>query len=548
MLAPYARRDRPGLAVLVQRRGRTWYRRAFGLGDLDRRTPMTPRSLFNVASVSKQFTAAGTILLAHCGRIGLDDDVRRWIPELPRYRDPIRIRHLLGHTSGLRSFEALMLLAGWDFAKTSRRQVLDLIVRQKHLNHRTGRGFVYCNSGYFLLHLIIERATGVPFETYLREFVFRPAGMHRTQVRDRHPFHRPGLVRSYMRTRDGVFHPMSPGGWGPLNAAGASEVISCVDDLGRWLDVLRRRAVFSGRFHREMHRKVRLANGKKCNYAAGLYVAKERGIFSIGHAGGMPGSVSLTMRAPASGTSVVVLANCDSIPVGEIAYNLAAMIITGKVVAPRCPWKEDAPNPKPAVPAGPANPRLLPFTGLFLQDGVKNEYWSIDAEGSRLKVTARWGSLTMEPAGTCRFRGGEGAPGSEFFFDLSADGTPTGFREYKDGSLFKRFTAVTGANRLDLRALRSRAGRYYSRDLDSVHTIKVAGWHIIGDHPRRDIASRLNTDIDRQRFYPLDNRARVFAQGSARMRFTSDRTGRTRSMVLTMPESRVSRLTYTRLP
>jgi len=542
MLAAFRRKDRPGMAVLILKNGKTWYRRGFGMADTAKKLPITPLSLFNIASVSKQFTAAGTILLALRGKLGLDDDVRRYIPELPRYGKPIRIHHLMWHTSGLRSFEAVMWVAGMDFERTGRREVLDLLARQKHLNHPTGEKEIYCNSGYFLLHLIIERVSGMRFEDFMRENVFLPVGMNQTWVRDRRDFSPPGLVNNYVRTADGKLHAGPKGGWSALNAAGGSEVITNVDDLGRWLEVLRKRSVFGARFHREMHHRGRLNNGKRIDYASGLFVSKVQGMLSIGHGGGLPGFLTIAGRLPSVGAAFVALANTDAINAGYVASMLADLAVKGKCGDIPCPWKNDASKKAPV----PADKRLERFRGAFRQVGAGDERFAVVPEGNRLKAYGNWGTLNIKPAGTYRFVRALEKDGSEYYFDFASDGTPSGIREYKEDKLLKRFRAVAVPGRVDRKAVVSRAGRYRSDELGAVYTVRPSRWGIAVSYPQRDRIVRLVDDVRRE-CHPLDLKGREFINGQRRITFRVDRRGRARGMTISTPQGRVSRMDFRRI-
>ena len=181
IFAAYDRPDAPGCAVGVYRDGRIQYARGYGLADLEHRVPITPATVFDIGSTSKQFTAATILLLEQEGKLSLDDDVRRFLPELPAYERPITIRHLLHHTSGLRDYIGLLRLAGvrTDDVATAD-DALQMLVRQRALNFAPGDEHLYSNSGYFLLSLIVERAAGRSLRDEARDRIFAPLGMTRT--------------------------------------------------------------------------------------------------------------------------------------------------------------------------------------------------------------------------------------------------------------------------------------------------------------------------------------------------------------------------------
>ena len=161
IFAEFDRPGRPGCALGVMRGGELAYARGYGLASLEWDVPITPQTVFDIASISKQFAAAVTILLAMDGKLSLDDEVRKWIPELPDYGKRITIRHLLHHTSGLRDTGGLFALAGMtEEDAVADDGVLAMVVRQRRLNHDPGTEFVYCNTGYFMLSLVAKRAAG----------------------------------------------------------------------------------------------------------------------------------------------------------------------------------------------------------------------------------------------------------------------------------------------------------------------------------------------------------------------------------------------------
>jgi len=161
VFAQYDKPDSPGCALGVIKDGKLLYARGYGMANLEHNIPNGPKMAYDIGSTSKQFTAAGILLLAQQGKLSLDDDVRKHIPELPAYQKPITIRHLLHHTSGLRDYLTLFSLAGVNFDDTTtEKDALDIIVRQKGLNFTPGDEWLYSNSGYFLLSIIIKRASG----------------------------------------------------------------------------------------------------------------------------------------------------------------------------------------------------------------------------------------------------------------------------------------------------------------------------------------------------------------------------------------------------
>src|SRR5688572_21682667 len=176
----------PGCTVAVYQDGRTVLSRAYGMANLDDDVRLTPSSIFHVASVSKQFTAAAILLLAQDGKLALDDDIRKHLPELPDFGKTITIRHLINHPSGIRDQWSLLGLAGWRYSRDliTDDDVLSLLSRQQELNFAPGERHLYSSSGYTLLAVIVNRASGKSFRDFTDERIFKPLGMTNTHFRD----------------------------------------------------------------------------------------------------------------------------------------------------------------------------------------------------------------------------------------------------------------------------------------------------------------------------------------------------------------------------
>ena len=166
--------DSPGCAISLMKDGHIIYKHGYGMANLDHNVTITPSTVFHVASISKQFTAASVVLLAQQGKLSLDDDVRKYVPELPDFGSLITIRNLIHHTSGLRDQWDLLELAGWRYSLDliTDEDVMSVVTRQKDLNFKPGEKYVYCNTGYTLLAIIIKRVSGQSFREFTTESFF----------------------------------------------------------------------------------------------------------------------------------------------------------------------------------------------------------------------------------------------------------------------------------------------------------------------------------------------------------------------------------------
>jgi CubicO group peptidase (beta-lactamase class C family) len=443
MFASYNARS-PGCALGVAQNGRTLLSRAYGMADLEHDVPNTPETVFEAGSVSKQFTAAAIVLLARQGKLSLDDDVRRWIPEVPDYGTPITLRHLLNHTSGLRDWGTVVQLAGWPRGTRihTHAHALDVISRQKSLNFTPGEEFLYSNTGYNLLAMVVEKASGVSFAEFSRRELFEPLGMTRTQWRDDFTRMVKGRAQAYTRG-DSAWHQQMPF----ENVHGNGGLLTTVGDLLRWnqaltdgtlagLDTLETQGVLTG--------------GRKIDYALGLYIQRYRGTREVAHGGATAGYRAYLARYPEHGLSVALLCNAASAnPSG--AFRAVDAILGDRL-------RDEAPAPAAVVPMEVAE--LERRAGMYRHRRT----------GAPLRLTMadgklRAGNNELVPVGPAAFR--LGGVRVEF-----ADGPDAGGRlVFPDGDTIAFEPAppsdTTAAN------LASYAGEYRSDEAEATYTVAV---------------------------------------------------------------------------
>src|SRR5690606_30454101 len=186
ILAPWSSDSTPGCVVGVARNGEPLFSSAYGSADLERAVPLSVTSVLEAGSVSKQFAAAAVVLLAEEGKLSLDDDIRRHLPEVPDYGTPITIRHLLSHTSGLRDWGSVANIAGQGrgLRAYTHEHALEIVARQRAVNYTPGQEYSYTNSGYILLAIIVARVSRERFADFTKRRIFEPLGMDDTQWRD----------------------------------------------------------------------------------------------------------------------------------------------------------------------------------------------------------------------------------------------------------------------------------------------------------------------------------------------------------------------------
>jgi len=320
----------PGCALSVMRDGKIVYERGYGMANLDYDAPVTPTTVFHVASMSKQFTAASIILLAQQGKLSLDDPVRKYIPELPDYGVPITIRQLMHHTGGLRDQWDLLGLAGWRYSLDliTDDDVLWAVSRQKELNFTPGTRFLYSNSGYTLLAQVVKRISGQSFREFTTTNIFRPLGMNSTHFRDDHAQIVKNFAEGYAPA-DGKFRISITN----FDTVGATSLLTTVEDLARWDQNFYDPRVGGPSLIKQMLEPGKLNNGEQLDYAAGLIIGTYRGLNTVEHAGSDAGYQTDRIRFPNQHFSVACLCNSAATNPGNLARQVAEIYL-GKEMKP----------------------------------------------------------------------------------------------------------------------------------------------------------------------------------------------------------------------
>jgi CubicO group peptidase (beta-lactamase class C family) len=391
----------PGCALAVVEGGAVAYAQGYGYANLERGTPITPNGVFYIASVSKQLTAASIVLLALEGKISLDDDVRTYVPELPDYGQTITIRHLLNHTSGLRDYLTLMEAAGMSLEEEqSPENILALVARQEQLNFPPGTEYLYSNTGYFLIPIIIQRVTGITIHEYAAARLFSPLGMSRTRFHDDYRTPVDNRVWSYRPADDEGFELAF---LEKFDQVGSGGVLTTVGDLALWDENLHTGTVGGEQLLHLMQTRGVLATGDTLDYALGLVIGTYKGLRTVSHGGSMMGFRTHLLRFPNQRLSVICLCNLANIDPGALARQVADVYLTD-----------------------PLNQSLTPYGGRYVSAelGVS---WTIRVDGSDL-ILERPGEdapAELESQGTDAFSPRRGVV---LEFERDAEDHVTGFR------------------------------------------------------------------------------------------------------------------------
>lgn len=410
----YASTATPGCVAGIAQNGRVLLERAYGMADLERNVPLTTASILEAGSVSKQFTAAAILMLARDGKLSLDDPVRRWIPELPAFMQPITLRHMLHHMSGLRDWGSIAGVAGWP--RNSRALdhaiVLQIIGRMRELNFPPGTEYEYSNSNYNLLAIVAERASGESLPAFTRKRIFEPLGMTSTSWRDD--------AMRVVKNRALSYDKDSSGWEGERaveNIYGNCCLLTTVDDLLKWNAAFDSTRLGAG-LRAEQETRGVLSNGQTLTYAAGLFVDTWRGQPWVGHSGATSGYRANLVRYTNANVSVAVLCNAGNADPEAASDSLADALVHFE------------PRTTPAAPVRVA----VPASALADKAGVYRN--GRDSQGQRLRV--RDGKLETE-------RGLELVPidSSGLSYQAARGGSRIVFSRRKDGRYDGRTVSLT---------------------------------------------------------------------------------------------------------
>ncbi|MBW3573176.1 MAG: serine hydrolase [Gemmatimonadetes bacterium] len=501
--------ESPGCAVGVSRNGRTVLSRAYGSANLEHGIPNTPSTVFEAGSVSKQFTAAAIVRLAQQGKLSLDDDVRRYVPEVPDYGTPITLRHLLNHTSGLRDWGSVVQLAGWPRGTRihTHAHALDVISRQRSLNFTPGTEYSYSNSGYNLLAIVVDRVSGMSFAEFSRRELFEPLGMTRTEWRD--DFTRVVKDRATAYALDdGAWHLRMPF----ENVHGNGGLLTTVEDLLRWNQALDSGAVAG----LGLETRGVLSNGRQIDYALGLVVGEFRGLRQVSHGGATAGYRAYLARYPDTGVSVALLCNAANANPG-LATRTAALFMADRL------GPEGGPAPVPPVAVEPAELERRP--GLYRSRRTGEPLRLVMADG-KLRTG---GGTELVPVGPATFRFGSSPTRVEF-----VEATPVQVRiVYPDGDTVMYEPAAAADT--SATHLATYTGEYRSDEAEATYTVAVVNGGLVL-RMRPDMAIRLSPAYADAFSGPggsivrfirgADGRVQAFTIGTDRVReLRFDRTG-----------------------
>ena len=322
LIADFHADNSPGGVLAVVQRGEVVFDLPFGMASIEHTVPNARDTVFYIASTSKQFVGASIALLEYEGKLEIDDEVRKYVPELFAFDPPLRIHHLLHHTSGLRDKYALAAVGGLgEDSYATDRGSLELLKGQRTLNFEPGSRMMYSNSNYFLLAQIVERVSGVGFEEFTRTRLFEPMGMSNSRFRSDSSVVIPHRASGYRKAPDGAWRVSEY----TMNSLGPGGVVTTVDDLAKWSTVFFDKPLDPPDLATRITRTRPFTDGRDNNYAFGLMVGEHLGRRMISHAGGVGGFAAEMIHFPDDALTFVCLANTSAVPAATKARQLAAL-------------------------------------------------------------------------------------------------------------------------------------------------------------------------------------------------------------------------------
>lgn len=373
VLSRFASPESPGCAVGVTRAGSLVFAKGYGVADLEHDMPITPDTRFNIASVSKQFTAMSVVLLALDGKLSLDDSIQKWVPEVPSFgTNVITLRQLLNHTSGLRDYFTLLAVSGWPSdGPLTEKQFLSLVGRQKNLNFAPGDEFLYSNTGYALLSIVVRRASGQSLRTFAAERIFKPLGMTHTEFRDDHTSLIPQRALGY-EPSGSTYRISQP----EMDVVGDGGAYSTVEDLARWDANFQTGQVGGKRAIAMLQEPGMLNDGQPIPYALAMTIGEFHGLKTYSHGGAYGGYRSTFLRFPQRNVSVITLCNTSrassslaeqvaSVVLGLVTQNASAT----KLDLSSSPWTAGSPRaPIDSSDSRRRNDQLSQLSGSYYSD------------------------------------------------------------------------------------------------------------------------------------------------------------------------------------
>jgi CubicO group peptidase (beta-lactamase class C family) len=447
--------DSPGCALGIIEDGRFLYKKGYGMANLEYDIPISSSTVFRTGSVSKQFTVMCIMLAASEGKLSLDDDIRKHLPEMPAYEKTVTIRNLIHHTSGIRDYLVLMRLAGKrDEDYYTDEEVMEKLAALENLNFTPGDEYLYSNAGFWLLSQIIERATGKTLRDWADEKLFKPLGMTSTHFHDD--------PRMIVKNRASGYRKKQGGGFEidmtPLEMVGDGGVFTTIDDLLKWDRNFDDMRVGGESVMKEMLKLEKLNDGTLQSYAGGLVLTRHKGLNTVQHGGAFVGFRAGMMRFPEEKFSAYCLCNFGEAEPEELIAKSLEIYLEGKLQAEEVVTTTLSETAMKKRVGNYWSPRLASFATLRFENGGLI---------FRTDETPH-GLLPINETDFVLMRYGSR---SDIVF-LDDQGSPNRFEMQSEGQRtfeYKKVEKVSPSTE-DLKAFE---GSFYCRELDATYRIRL---------------------------------------------------------------------------
>ena len=469
VFSPWDNNNTPGAAVAIVKNGSIIYKKGYGLANLEYDIPISTSSIFHIASISKQFTVFSILLLEKQGKLSLEDDIRKYIPEVPYFGKTITLRHLASHTSGLRDQWSLLEMAGWRMDDViTKEHILKLVSKQKELNFNPGDEYSYCNTGFTLLAEVVSRISEMSFAEFTKANIFEPLKMSHTLFYDDHEKIVKNRAYSYFVDNTGTKKSI-------LNYAnvGATSLLTTVEDLSLWLTNFSNIKIGDSTIINKMNKLAVLNNGETFGGALGQFVGQYKGLNEIQHGGADAGYRSYLTRFPDENFSVIVLSNSAELNASSTAHKVVDIYLKDKLE-------------KEAVKEGKSTKTDFVVSADILSTYVGN----FELPGFEIEITESNGQLYGTPAGVA---GALLIPSSTTKFkvdgvEATVEFIPNGGENIKSFKLSQNGQTMEAvrANIFDKTAvnLSDFSGEFYSEELSTTYSFTMVDGKLTAKHSR----------------------------------------------------------------
>jgi len=457
IFAEYDKTNSPGCALAILKDGKIVYKRGYGMSNMEYNIAISPTSIFHIASISKQFTAAALVKLSLEGKLSLDDDIRKYIPEVPDFGHTITINNLIHHTSGIRDQWTLQGLAGWrDDDLITEKDILEMLARQKSLNFLPGEEYLYCNTGFTLAGVVVKKITGVSLRDYADSVFFKPLGMTNTHFHSDHSEITPNRTSAYYKDDKGKWKISIP----VFDNYGATSLFTTVEDLAKWDENFYTKKIGGEAFIKAMRLTDKLNDGTPQNYASGLVLNSYKGYKTEGHAGADAGYRSNLLRLPEEHFSVIVFANLA---------NINTPMLSNKVVDVF--FKDKSPKNPPFLTDSTI---VKKWAGDYFDSNTQSNI-KVDFKSGKILL----GSTELIPSSNAQFNAGSS------IFTFNGDSTNALLELRSIGSKVKNYKKVKRI-KLSVSDLNEYKGEFYSTELDTKYILLVKDNSLQIKIPRND--------------------------------------------------------------